>query len=133
MTLVLDVSVTLAWCYTDEQSEWALRILRKTSRDGAVVPRIWQFEIVNGLTVGERRRRLERSDAENFLDFLDTLPIEHDPMAPSPLRLLHLTRDTSLSAYDSLYLEVSLRRGLPLATQDRVLKKAASQVGVNVI
>lgn len=35
-----------------------------------------------------------------------------------------------LSAYDASYLELGLRRGLPLATLDEDLQKAAKRAGV---
>jgi predicted nucleic acid-binding protein len=44
--------------------------------------------------------------------------------------VLSLARAHRLSAYDATYLELALRRGLPLATLDGKLKAAASAVGV---
>ena len=43
---------------------------------------------------------------------------------------LHLARRYSLSAYDASYLELALREGLPLATLDVGLRKAAKKIGV---
>jgi predicted nucleic acid-binding protein len=43
---------------------------------------------------------------------------------------LQLARRYSLSAYDASYLELALRLGLPLATLDEDLQKAASKAGV---
>lgn len=43
---------------------------------------------------------------------------------------LHLARRYKLSAYDATYLELALRTGLPLATLDTDLKKAAKAAGV---
>ena len=38
----------------------------------------------------------------------------------------------NLSAYDAAYLELAIRRGLPLATLDDKLKAAAQAVGVKL-
>jgi predicted nucleic acid-binding protein len=43
---------------------------------------------------------------------------------------IHLARAHTLSVYDASYLELALRRGLPLASLDDALKKAAAAVGV---
>jgi predicted nucleic acid-binding protein len=44
--------------------------------------------------------------------------------------VLSLARAYRLSAYDAAYLELALRRGLPLATLDDKLRAAASAAGV---
>jgi len=44
--------------------------------------------------------------------------------------VLRLARAHRLSAYDAAYLELALRRSLPLATLDDKLRVAASAVGV---
>lgn len=43
---------------------------------------------------------------------------------------LQLARRYKLSAYDASYLELALRKGMPLATLDEDLHKAAKKVGV---
>jgi predicted nucleic acid-binding protein len=43
---------------------------------------------------------------------------------------LGLARTYNLSSYDASYLELALRRGLPLASLDKDLKVAATAVGV---
>ncbi len=44
-----------------------------------------------------------------------------------------LARQWDLSAYDAAYLELAMREGLPLATQDAALQVAARQVGVPLL
>ena len=44
-----------------------------------------------------------------------------------------LPRGHNLSAYDAAYLELAIRRGLPLATIDRKLRTAAEAVGVALL
>jgi predicted nucleic acid-binding protein len=43
---------------------------------------------------------------------------------------LSLARGHNLTAYDAAYLELAIRRGLPMATIDRKLRTAAEPVGV---
>jgi predicted nucleic acid-binding protein len=44
-----------------------------------------------------------------------------------------LAKAHSLSVYDAVYLELALRRGLPLATRDSALNKAARRSGVQTL
>jgi len=46
--------------------------------------------------------------------------------------VLLLAREQGLSVYDAAYLDLALRRGLPLATQDQVLREAARRMGVEL-
>lgn len=43
---------------------------------------------------------------------------------------LSLARAHRLTTYDAAYLELAVREGLPLATQDTDLKRAAKEIGV---
>ena len=45
---------------------------------------------------------------------------------------LNLARRYRLSAYDAAYLELALRLGLPLATLDADLVKAATTAGLSI-
>jgi predicted nucleic acid-binding protein len=45
-------------------------------------------------------------------------------------RTLSLCRAYKLSSYDAAYLELAIRKSLPIATLDKALKKAAKLAGV---
>lgn len=47
--------------------------------------------------------------------------------------LLVLARSYGLTSYDSSYLELAVRKGLPLATADSRLSEAARKAGVGVV
>jgi predicted nucleic acid-binding protein len=64
---------------------------------------------------------------------LAALPISIDPTAPSPAQVFDLALRYDLTSYDALYLDLALRRSLPIATQDRALAHAAMVAGVGVV
>lgn len=132
---VLDASVTAAWVFSDESSAYADVVLERLKRTGAIVPEIWPLEVGNVLLVGERRERLTRSEADRFLELLLTLPIAVSKVveAGDGRQLVALGRQYAISAYDAAYLQLSLRDGLPLATQDDRLLVAAGRAGVEVL
>src|SRR3954447_10617981 len=124
MPLVIDVSVVAAWHFPDERTPESVSILARLESDHARVPALWWFEIRNVLLAGERRRRTVRQDAERFLDFLNSLPIEI-AVLPEQSAVLHLARRHQLSFYDATYLELAQRERIPLATMARAVLWAA--------
>jgi len=132
---VLDASVALAWSFRDEQNAYSHRMLRRLEADPALVPAVWLLEVANGLLVAERRGRFTAADVAQVYGTLADLPIEASDLtldlALGPV--VDLARAQELSAYDSAYLELAMREGLPLATQDEALLAAAERVGVSIV
>lgn len=58
------------------------------------------------------------------------LGLEVDHQTPDPQRLFELARLYGLSAYETTYLELALRRGLPLACWDGGLRAVAERAGL---
>ncbi|MCL6551989.1 MAG: type II toxin-antitoxin system VapC family toxin [Firmicutes bacterium] len=131
---VLDASVTIAWCFEDEASGYADRILQRLSGQAALVPHIWALEVTNALLASERKRRLRPADSARFLTLLRGLPIilEPEPSLREMGSILSLAREQGLSAYDAVYLYLATTRELPLATLDDTLKRAATTCGVSL-
>lgn len=135
MTFVLDASVALAWHFEDEAVDGADAISERSIVEDVVVPYHWHAEVANGLLVGERRRRTsaERIDAFGLrLAALD-LVVDESPAAIVFDRLLPIARANQLTVYDAFYLELAMRRSLPLATFDAALAKAAQAAGVPLL
>lgn len=135
MSFVLDTSVALAWCFEDEQTEAVMALLDRVVQSGAVAPLLWPIEVLNGLLSAEHRGRVDGARREQLARFLQDLPISIDEETverlwrdAAPLAVQH-----GLSAYDAIYLELALRRALPLASSDKKLIAAARQVGVAVL
>ena len=130
--LVIDSSVAIAWCFPDEQDTYSQSVLDALTSERAMVPDLWHLEVANTLLVGERRKRSTQANTVTWLGFLASLPIgvDEETKAHAFGDTLSLAREHNLSAYDAAYLELAMRRGLPLATLDDKLKTAAQTVGV---
>ena len=135
MSLVLDASLTMAWCFDDEATPTTEAIFDRVRDAGAVVPTIWPVEVTNTILVGERRGRLTEAQSTRFVQVLQGLPITIDQGAVTSAwdRVLTVGREQGLSAYDASYLELAMRRGLPLATLDARLTDVARRVGVPLV
>ncbi len=129
---VLDASVTMAWCFDDEATPYTDGVQEQFSGVRAVVPTIWPLEVANAALVGERRNRLDEARSTRFFALLGGLPIVVDDATSGKAfgDIAHLARAHNLSSYDAAYLELAIRRGLPLACLDGKLKAAALAAGV---
>lgn len=122
----------MAWFFQDETNAYAEAVEDSLARAEAVVPSLWPLEVANTLVIGERRKRSTEAQATTWLSYQRGLPIKVDDETAvrSWDEILSLARAYQLSAYDAAYLELALRRNLPLATLDDRLKDAAAAVGV---
>jgi predicted nucleic acid-binding protein len=132
---VIDASVALAWCFDDEATEATRALLDRFADAPAEVPSLWHLELANALAMGERNKRITPARASEFIALIDGLPIVIDERTPSVAlsSVLELSRRERLSAYDASYLELAMRRGVPLATKDNDLARAANHMGVALL
>lgn len=134
MAFVLDNSVVSGWYLTGQSTDYSAAIAARLEVEKALVPALWQLELANVLKTACTKGRLSHPQARQILDALAQLPIEVDTGAPPGQRpLLELAMRFNLSSYDAAYLELAMRHGLPLATQDEQLKLAAIAAGVDVL
>lgn len=133
MPFVLDASVTLGWCFRDEQQD-LINSVSMMLRGGeqARVPLIWWFEIRQAALTGLKRQRVTEERVVDFLAEVNRAPIAIDPLPPSS-SLFKLARRHQLSFYDAAYLELAQREGIALATLDHALVRAASAENVPLI
>jgi predicted nucleic acid-binding protein len=132
---VLDASVTIAALIEEDRSDEARRILRDVVSDSAAVPGLWLLEVGNVLLLAERRKSLSAAARRDHLADLSRLPIVIDHATAS-----HAWHDTmalaerhGLALYDAVYLELSLRQQLPIATFDAALRRAAKAANVPLL
>ena len=135
MSFVLDNSVTMRWFFGDGKSQelaYAGKVLDALKQDSARVPMTWGLEVANVIARAEAKGLVTEARSEMFLELLDGVDIDVDSatFAHALSDTLQLARRYKLSAYDASYLELSLRSGLPLATLDEDLQKAAKKAGV---
>jgi len=135
MSMVLDSSATLAWVYSDEITEPIRHVFNLVGENGAWVPGLWKLEVANILEMGVRRGRHDAAFRDSTLADLALLPIRVNPETDRQAwgATLQLSERHRLTLYDAAYLELALRRGLPLASLDAELRRAAQAEGVVVL
>jgi len=132
---VVDCSIAMAWLFHDEATAKTDALLNRLAMETALVPAWWFIEITNVLAMAERKGRITSAKSDAFIADLTKLGIETDDEAPGRAftHLLALCRRHRFTSYDAIYLELAIRRGLPLATLDNDLRKAATKLGVHLL
>lgn len=132
--LVLDCSVTMAWCFEDECDKTADAVLGALGATEAWVPALWPIEVANVLLVAERRGRITSAGSARFLELLGGLPILVDGATHERAlgSVLSTGRELGLSAYDATYVDLAVRLGATLATRDKRLKRVCRKAGIEV-
>jgi predicted nucleic acid-binding protein len=125
----------MRWCFENPSTQYAEDVLEQLLvGPQARVPVLCFYEVVSILAKAQRTGLISADKAHGFLEDLRSLDISADDQ-----RFLHIFSDVhrlavdhALSGYDAAYLELAIREGLPLATLDDDLQKAARTAGVDV-
>jgi predicted nucleic acid-binding protein len=129
LRFVIDASIVAGLAFGELPNPRVISVMDELRVSEALAPSLFFFEVRNALIVNEKRGRATRQGTADFLRDLARLPIRLAPL-PDEEALMTLAREQKLTVYDAAYLELALREGLPLATLDRALEKAAVAEGV---
>lgn len=133
---VLDASVAIAWLFEDraraETDALALRLVDAP----AAAPAIWPWELWSVCLKKARQARLDPAGIAGLrvsVAFYAGRVAVEATQARALERAIDLAFMHRLSGYDAGYLELAIRRGMPLATLDTALARAARAEGVTVL
>jgi predicted nucleic acid-binding protein len=132
MAFVLDASVAVAWILPDEENPLADHVANLLLEHHAFVPAIWWFEVRNTLIVAERHGRLSISQTGSIRMNLAGLPVLVDREV-NERDLMDIARTNTLTVYNASYVELARRTGLPLATLDKAMVRAAKSEGIDLL
>ena len=132
---VLDASVALRWLLNDAsaaEQKYCDAVMEALATETAIVPVLWFTEIVHVLRNAEKANKVSPAETTAFLRALQALPIESDSTPPGLIQInvASAARQFRLSGYDAQYLELAMRKALPVATLDRDFRKAMLAAGV---
>jgi predicted nucleic acid-binding protein len=159
VAFVIDNSVVCGWIIRSQSTPYSEAISQRLYSESAIAPALLVLEYANVLRTACRRGKLTAIDAQRAIDALGRLPIRVDCTAANPAQLLALALRFNLSTYDAWeplckcaevlsvlcecqgghtqsfpwYLDLALREGAPIATQDVALAEAARYAGVGIV
>lgn len=132
MSFVLDNSVVSGWLLYDQTCAYSESIAKRLQTVRAVAPPLLPLEYTNVLRTACKRQKIIAAQAHQMLAMLAQLPIDIDNASPNPAQLFDLALRYDLTSYDAIYLDLALRRSVPIATLDQALAHAALVAGVGV-
>ena len=124
--VVLDCSVALSWCFSDEANAFSDDVLTYLRKNGALVPPLWSLEVTNGLLTAEKRKRISLDGVLKFIEMFARLPIRVMSLSSNETfsGIFKIAYDCRLTTYDATYLYLAMRERSPLATLDKALREA---------
>jgi predicted nucleic acid-binding protein len=132
---VIDCSLAMTWLFKEEATAETRKLLKRLESETAIVPAWWYLEVTNVIALSERKGRVTQTETQEFIEEIAKLDIEIDAESPERAfaHILPFCRSYQLTSYDAMYLDLALRRQLPLGTLDEPLRKAAKKAGVKLI
>ena len=127
---VVDASVAAAWFLPGEATQATEAALLATVTTQVWVPILWTLEMGNMLLSAQRRRRINDAKRIELVAAAAALRLSVDREAVFMPELDALAARHQLTSYDATYLELAMRRALPLATLDKALLAAMEKAGV---
>jgi len=135
-SFIVDASVGFAWVYQGQATPETDRLLNEVAAGvTVVVPALWYLEMSNVLLIAQRRHRLTTIQRKAALEKLAAMQFTVDEEGTRHAfgKTSELAEKYGLTIYDATYLELALRRSLPLASRDEALKIAAKQCGLKIL
>jgi predicted nucleic acid-binding protein len=125
----------MRWCFENATHPYAESVLQTLITGEAIVPVMWRYEVSAVLAKVQKTGIIAKRKADTFLEQLQKLNITMD--GESAERILtdvhRLAVTYRLTSYDAAYLELAVRRKLPLATLDAELLNACKLSGETVL
>jgi len=119
----------MRWCFENTSTAYSEEVLEQMLLgQQAHVPVLWLYEVVSVLAKAQRTASITADKAHGFLEDIRSLDITVDDES----EVHRLAVEHGLSGYDAVYLELAIRKSLPLATLDEDLQKAARTAGVEL-
>ncbi len=132
---VLDNSVTMRWCFQNATNAYAETVLQTLATGEAIVPILWRYEVSAVLAKAQKNGIITAAKVDAFLKVLEcfNITVEQEGVDRILTDVHRLAVTYRLTSYDAAYLELTIRRKLPLASLDAELIKACKSAGAVVL
>jgi predicted nucleic acid-binding protein len=130
---VLDASAAIGRIVRVGDPEAEAKIDDLLTNGFALVPELWHAEMANAFRTAMRAGRVDADFVVAVCERLDQLDIRTDVVGSQVQRLALEAQKHGLTSYDAYYLLLARDRGLPLATLDLELARAASAANVSLL
>ena len=128
MDVVIDTSALIAVIVGEPEREKIIEVTRGRTLIG---PGSIPWEIGNAFSAMFKRNRLSMEEARKGLSIFGKIPLRY--IEPDFAKVLRLSKETDMYAYDAYFLDCAIRHKAPLLTLDKKLKTAAVDLNIVVL
>ena len=128
MDIVVDISALIAVIVGEPERE---KIIEITKGNTLVGPGSIPWEIGNAFSAMFKQNRLSVKEAQKGLLIFDSIPLRY--IEPDFVKVLHLSKQTEMYAYDVYFLDCAIRHKAPLLTLDKKLKASAQNLNIETM
>lgn len=128
MDIVIDTSALIAVIVGEPEKGKIIEITRGNTLIG---PGSIPWEIGNAFSAMFKRNRLSITQAQKGLQIFNSIPIRY--IEPDFVKVLNLSKQTNMYAYDAYFLDCAVRHKAPLLTLDKKLKLSAQDLNIDTL
>jgi predicted nucleic acid-binding protein len=128
MEIVIDTSALVAVIVGEPERK---RIIELTKGNTLIGPGSIPWEIGNAFSSMFKQKRLALAEAEKGISIFASIPICY--IEPDFLKVLNLSKQENMYAYDAYFLDCAIRHKAPLLTLDRKLLTSAEKLKVKTL
>jgi predicted nucleic acid-binding protein len=128
MEIVIDTSALVAVIVGEPERE---RIIELTKGNTLIGPGSIPWEIGNAFSAMFKQKRLTLAEAEKGISIFTSIPLRY--IEPDFLKVLQLSKQGNMYAYDAYFLDCAIRHKAPLLTLDQKLMTSAKNLNVEIL
>jgi predicted nucleic acid-binding protein len=128
MDIVIDTSALIAVIVGEPERK---KIIEITKGNTLIGPGSIPWEIGNAFSAMFKRNRLTIEEAQKGLSIFTGIPLRY--IEPDFVKVLQLSKQTNMYAYDAYFLDCAIRHKAPLLTLDKKLKSSAQNLNIDTM
>jgi predicted nucleic acid-binding protein len=128
MDLVIDTSALIAVIVAEPERN---TIIKMTKGNTLIGPGSIPWEICNAFSAMFKQNRVSMKEADKGIQIFNTIPIRY--IEPDFSKILNLSKENSMYAYDAYFLDCAIRHKAPLLTLDKKLRTIAENLNIETL
>jgi predicted nucleic acid-binding protein len=128
MELVIDTSALIAVIVAEPERDTIIEITKGNTLIG---PGSIPWEIGNAFSAMFKQNRVSMKEADKGIEIFNTIPIRY--IEPDFSKILYLSKENNMYAYDAYFLDCAIRHKAPLLTLDKKLRVIAENLNIETL
>ncbi len=128
MELVIDTSALIAVIVAEPERDTIIEITKGNTLIG---PGSIPWEIGNAFSAMFKQNRVSMKEADKGIRIFNTIPIRYIETDFS--KILYLSKENNMYAYDAYFLDCAIRHKAPLLTLDKKLRIIAENLNIETL